>query len=90
LFVEDDNATREGYAAYLWDHGYDVNASPSGVEALDFAFNCPQWSWWISGWRMSMDGRCSDHRVHRSRPPAWAHQRDARRVRSRRDEALRS
>lgn len=39
LFVEDDKATREGYAAYLRGHGYDVIASPSGVEALTFAFN---------------------------------------------------
>ena len=39
LFVEDDKATREGYAAYLRGHGYDVIASPSGLEALNFAFN---------------------------------------------------
>jgi len=39
LFVEDDKATRDGYAAYLRGHGYDVIATPSGVEALDFAFN---------------------------------------------------
>ena len=39
LFVEDDKATREGYAAYFRGHGYDVIASPSGVEALDFAFS---------------------------------------------------
>jgi DNA-binding response OmpR family regulator len=39
LFVEDDKATREGYAAYLTGHGYDVIASASGVEALNIAMN---------------------------------------------------
>lgn len=37
LFVEDDRATREGYAAYLKDNGYDVIASGSGREAVDVA-----------------------------------------------------
>ena len=37
LFVDDDRATREGYAAYLKASGFDVIASGSGHEALDVA-----------------------------------------------------
>jgi DNA-binding response OmpR family regulator len=37
LFVDDDKATREGYAAYLTASGFDVIASGSGHEALDVA-----------------------------------------------------
>ena len=34
LFVDDDRATREGYAAYLDSCGYDVTTTASGVDAL--------------------------------------------------------
>jgi CheY-like chemotaxis protein len=42
LFVDDDRATREGYAAYLDSCGYDVKATGSGQDALQSAFEqCP-------------------------------------------------
>ena len=34
LFVDDDRATREGYAAYLDSCGYDVTITASGQDAL--------------------------------------------------------
>jgi CheY-like chemotaxis protein len=34
LFVDDDRATREGYAAYLDSCGYDVTTTASGQDAL--------------------------------------------------------
>src|SRR5689334_1866275 len=34
LFVDDDRATREGYAAYLNSCGYDVTITASGQDAL--------------------------------------------------------
>lgn len=37
LFVDDDRATREGYAAYLKGRGYDVIACANGLEALEVA-----------------------------------------------------
>ena len=37
LFVDDDRATREGYAAYFDSCGYDVRATGSGNDALRFA-----------------------------------------------------
>ena len=37
LFVDDDRATRDGYASYLDSHGYDVTTTGSGEQALRFA-----------------------------------------------------
>jgi CheY-like chemotaxis protein len=37
LFVDDDRATRDGYAAYLDSHGYEVTTTASGEDALRFA-----------------------------------------------------
>ena len=37
LFVDDDSATREGYAAYLASFGYDVTTVGTGREALELA-----------------------------------------------------
>ena len=41
LFVDDDRSTREGYAAYLAGHGFDVRAVATGREAFDVAV---QWA----------------------------------------------
>ena len=37
LFVDDDSATREGYAAYLASFGYDVTSVGTGRDALELA-----------------------------------------------------
>ena len=37
LFVDDDSATREGYATYLKQSGFEVMTAATGREALDFA-----------------------------------------------------
>jgi CheY-like chemotaxis protein len=37
LFVDDDSATREGYATYLASFGYDVTTVATGREALELA-----------------------------------------------------
>lgn len=37
LFVEDDRPTRDGYAAYLTGHGYEVLPAANGAEALKLA-----------------------------------------------------
>jgi CheY-like chemotaxis protein len=37
LFVDDDSATREGYAAYLTQSGFEVKTAATGREALAFA-----------------------------------------------------
>jgi CheY-like chemotaxis protein len=37
LFVEDDRHTRDGYAAYLTDRGYDVVPAATGAGALKLA-----------------------------------------------------
>jgi CheY-like chemotaxis protein len=41
LFVDDDRATREGYAAYLDSCGYDVTTTASGQDALRRAIEQP-------------------------------------------------
>jgi CheY-like chemotaxis protein len=41
LFVDDDRATREGYAAYLDSCGYDVTTTASGQDALRRAVEQP-------------------------------------------------
>jgi CheY-like chemotaxis protein len=37
LFVDDDSATREGYAAFLTRSGFEVKTAATGSEALAFA-----------------------------------------------------
>jgi len=40
LFVDDDAASRSGYAAYLNARGYDVVPAATGTEALTLAATC--------------------------------------------------
>ena len=41
LFVDDDRSTRDGYAAYLTEFGFDVRPAANGREAFDIAV---QWA----------------------------------------------
>ena len=45
LFVDDDSATREGYAAYLASFGYDVTPVGTGREALELASTWAPATW---------------------------------------------
>jgi len=50
LFVDDDAATREGYAAHLATCGYDVRSVGTGGEALALAGTWAPWALACDSW----------------------------------------